>query len=165
MSPGFIVKGVKDALAAASQILESAHEEVVWLVPPSMLPISMSYGFVEKTKSFVQNGGVLRGITTISHANLSGARTRLNIGEDLRHSDQPYEFFLVVGDKQHSISAINIGVYDFTLDTPVVAFRSDDHACAEYLLASFENAWVQAVPAEERIKELILKRGPLKADH
>ncbi len=160
MPTGLIVSGVKDALAVASQILESAQHEVSWLVPPSLLPVSTSYGFVEKTKSFVQNGGVLRGITTISHDNVEGAHMRLDIGEDLRHSDQPHELFLVVGDRQHSISSLNTGVTEYTLDTPVTAFWSDDPTYAAYLLTSFENGWAHAVPAEKRIQELLAQASP-----
>ncbi|MGZ4902884.1 MAG: hypothetical protein ACXV5T_06505 [Halobacteriota archaeon] len=47
---------------------------------------------------------------------------------------------MFVADRRQSISAINIGIDEFALDTPVTAFWSDDRTYAEYLLASFENA-------------------------
>jgi hypothetical protein len=65
---------------------------------------------------------------------------------------------MIVGDKQQSISAMNIGVQEYTLDTPITAFWSDSPPYAEYLVTSFENAWSKAISAEERIKEL-LKMG------
>jgi hypothetical protein len=38
---------------------------------------------------------------------------------------------------------------------------ADDPTYANYLSATFDMLWKQAVPAEERIKEL-LKEGPLR---
>ncbi len=103
----------------------------------------------------MQHGGVVRGITTVSHTNVEELQMRLAIGEELRHSDLYYEIFMIVGDKQQSLSAINIGVHDYTFDTPVTAFWSENPTYAEYLLTSFENAWSRAVPAEERIQKLL----------
>ena len=158
MPSGLVINGVRDALAVALQILESAREEVVWLIPPSIHSLSMTYGFVEKTRAFIQRGGVVRGIVPISQANIEEIRTSLEVGEDIRHSNEVHELFMYVGDRQQSVSAINIGIHDFTLDTPTIAFRSGDPTYAEYLLASFENAWAQAVPAEKRILELLEQR-------
>jgi hypothetical protein len=79
----------------------------------------------------------------------------LDAGEDIRHSDEAHELYMFVGDKQQSISSLNIGVKEFTLDTPVTAFWSDSPNYAEYLVTSFENAWLEAIPAKERIKELL----------
>ncbi|MGZ4847551.1 MAG: hypothetical protein ACXV3E_07190, partial [Halobacteriota archaeon] len=73
------------------------------------------------------------------------------------------EIFMYIGDRQHSISAINVGVKEYARDTPFVAFRSDAPTYAEYLLTAFERAWSQAVPAEERIQEL-LEEGSPQAD-
>ncbi len=103
----------------------------------------------------MQNGGTLRGITTVSPTNVEETRMRLSMGEDLRHSDPHYEFFMIVGDRQQSLSAINIGVQEYALDTPITAFWSEDPTYAEYLLTSFEDAWARAVPAEKRLQELL----------
>jgi hypothetical protein len=109
---------------------------------------------MQSTKLFIQNGGMVKGIVSISRVNIERAWMQLDIDEDLRHSDQIHEVFMLLGDKQQSISAMNIGVQEYTLDTPITAFWSDNPAYAEYLLTSFENAWSEAVPAKERIKEL-----------
>ncbi len=79
----------------------------------------------------------------------------LESGEDIRHSDNAQETFMYVGDKRDSVSSINVGARDYTLDTPAVCFWSQDPTYAEYLLAAFEAAWSQAVPAEVRIEELL----------
>ncbi len=88
----------------------------------------------------------------------------LESGENIRHSDKVHEFFMFVGDRQQSISTINVGIREYTRDTPVIAFWSEDLTYAEYLLAFFERAWTEAVPAEERIRELSEQgAGPLKS--
>lgn len=155
MPSGFIVNSVQDALAVASQILESAKEEVVWLVPPSINSLSRNYDFIELARAFVQQGGASRGIVPISHANVEEVQMSLDNGEDVRHSDRVPELFMYIGDGRQSISAINIGIDEFTLDTPVTAFWSESPTYAAYLLTSFENVWSHAVPAEKRIRELL----------
>ncbi len=154
MPSGFIIRDVKDVLAAALQILESAQEEVAWLIPASVNSLSITVGFVEAVRAFIEKGGVSRGVVQMSPANVEEIKMFLNAGENIRHSDETHEVFMYVGDKQKSISALNIGIDEYTLDTPVTAFWSEDPTYAEYLLTSFENAWAHAVPAEKRIQEL-----------
>ncbi len=159
MPSGFIMHDVTNTLAAALEILESAREEVVWLIPASVNALSMTQGFVEKVQVFIQKGGVSRGIVDMSSTNIREIQAFLDVGEDIRHSDVTCEVFMYVADKRRSISSINIGVTEFTFDTPVVAFQSDDPTYAAYLLTSFENAWSQAIPAEERLQELLKQQA------
>jgi hypothetical protein len=114
-----------------------------------------SFNTVQNAERFIQNGGEMQGITTISRANAEETRIRLGIGEDLRHSDLHYEFFMIVGDRQQSLSAMYVDVEEYTLDTPIVAYKSGDSTYAEYLIVGFEKAWSEAVSAEERIQELL----------
>ncbi len=160
MAAGTIVKTAEDAIAVAFQIVEAAKNEIVWLIPPSLLSLSSTYDISDKVKAFIQNGGVLRGITIISRANVEETRLRLGIGEDVRHAGYYQELFMLIGDKQYSISAINTGTQEYTQDTHIVAFWSDDSVYAEYLLSSFEIAWSQSIPAEERIQELLREDAP-----
>ncbi len=154
MASELVINSVQDAIALASKIHETAQQEVVWLIPASIHSLSLHYDFIEKAKAFIQKGGVTRGVMCVSRENAAEIQTFLDIGEDIRHSDAVQELFMYIGDKLESISAINIGVADYTLDTPVTAFWSDDSTYAEYLLASFENVWSHAVPAKERLQEL-----------
>ena len=149
MPAGTVINSVEDVVAVVLGIFDSAKHEIVFLTPPSLLSIAGTYDTVERARRFIENGGVLRGITTISPANVEEVRMRLDIGVDLRHSDQSHELFMFVGDRQHSISGINIGIDEYTLDTPVIAFWSESPVYAEYLLASFENAWSEARPCRE----------------
>jgi hypothetical protein len=154
MPHGFIINGVKDALAAALGILESQQKEVAWLVPPSVHSLATTLGFLEAMRAFVKRGGVSRGIVAVSRENVDEIRMSVESGEDIRHSDAVHEVFMYVGDKQKSVSALNIGVVEFRLDTPVAAFWSEDPTYIEYLLAAFETVWAQAIPAQERIEQL-----------
>ncbi len=122
MAAGTIVKTAEDAIAVAFQIVEAAKNEIVWLIPPSLLSLSSTYDILDKVKAFIQNGGVLRGITIISRANVEETRLRLGIGEDVRHAGYYQELFMLIGDKQYSISAINTGTQEYTQDTRIVAF-------------------------------------------
>ncbi len=155
MPSGAVITGQKDGIAVIIELFETAEREVAFIAPPSMLSIAGTYGSLASAKQFIQRGGVVRGVTTIIDANTEEMQMRLNAGFDLRHYDMQYELFMFVADRQKSISAINIGVSEYTRDTPVIAFASEDPTYAEYLLASFEQAWSQAAPAKERIEELL----------
>ena len=155
MAAGTVITSVKDAIAVILSIFESAKHEIVFITPDSVMNLAGKYQTMQSAELFIQNGGTVRGIVPILPDNVGEMRKRLDFGEDLRHSDRFHEVFMMVGDKQQSISAINLGVQEYELDTPVTAFWSDSPSYAEYLLTSFENAWSEAVPAEERIKELM----------
>ncbi|MGZ4932677.1 MAG: hypothetical protein ACXV5P_10115 [Halobacteriota archaeon] len=159
MPSGFVIHNVKDVLAAALGILESEQKEVAWLIPPSVHSLATTIGFFEAMRTFVKQGGVSRGIVSVSRKNINEIRMSVESGEDIRHSDAVHELFMYVGDKKKSVSSINIGVKEYTLDTPVTAFWSESPTYAEYLLTSFENAWSSAVPAAQRIEELLAQGG------
>ena len=80
-------------------------------------------------------------------------------GIDVRHYPQYQGIFMLVGDRRKSISSMSVDVERLSVNTPVVALWSDDPTYAEYLMSTFEVAWEQAVPAAQRIEEL-LKEGP-----
>jgi hypothetical protein len=162
MAKGTIVESVKDALAVGSGIIESAEKEVAWLLPPNLLVFADQYDITSKSKKLIENGGRVRGVFHISSSYVELARSRLDIGENVRHVDQYDGLFFLVGDKTQSISSIHVNQEDLLVDDPVVAFWSEEPAYAEYLLSNFERAWTQGVDAQERIQQL-LEQGPPKA--
>ncbi len=81
MTIGKVVTSTKDVLAISSNIIESAENEVLWLVPPIMLFYASKYDVIEKEKMFLQKGGRLRGITDVTSPYLDVIRERLDIGE------------------------------------------------------------------------------------
>ena len=162
MAKGTIVESIKDALAVGSNIIESAKTEVAWLLPPNLLVFADQYDITSESKKLIENGGYVKGVFRITSPYVELARSRLAIGEDLRHVDQYDGVFLLVGDKKQSISSIHVNQEDLLVGDPVVAFWSEDSTYAEYLLSNFEQAWTQGVDAQERISEL-LKEGPSQA--
>src|SRR5665811_2542900 len=120
---------------------------------------------MQSTKLFIQNGGMVKGIVSISRVNIERAWMQLDIGEDLRHSDQIHEVFMLLGDKQQSISAMNIGVQEYTLDTPITAFWSDNPTYAENLLEVLRIGRIVAPEGSDRsIKRVLLDAYIHRAD-
>jgi hypothetical protein len=154
MAERIIIESVKDALAVGFNIIESAKNEIAWLLPPEMLIFATQYGLTDKSKMLIEKGGRVQGITQISHTYGDVVRELVDIGEKVRHVDQYQGTFMLVGDKKESISSINLNVEDLSLDDPIVAFWTDDQAYVDYLIAAFEATWNQAVDAEKRLREL-----------
>ncbi|MFZ0926367.1 MAG: hypothetical protein WCE82_09635 [Halobacteriota archaeon] len=154
MAREITIKNVKDALAAGSNIIESAQNEVVWILPPNYLAYSFQFSIPEKSKMLIEKGGRVRGITKISGAYLDPVRKLLDSGEELRHIDQFPGAFMLVGDNKESISSMNINAENLTLDDPTVALWTDNKAQAEFLTTTFETAWNEAVDAKKRLREL-----------
>ncbi|MGZ4936675.1 MAG: hypothetical protein ACXV4C_09040 [Halobacteriota archaeon] len=154
MTTGIIIRSAQDTLAMALQILEAAKDEIIWHVPVALFSLSVSYGYVEKTRAFIQQGGMTRGIVPISPANVREVEVCLECGEDVRHSDEESELFMFVGDRQQGVSSMNTGAGEYTLATPVIVFWSEDPVYVGYLLDTFERAWSRSIPAAERIRSL-----------
>jgi hypothetical protein len=154
MAESIILETVKDALAAGSNIIDSAKNEIIWLLPPAFLVLADQYGVSEKYKMLIEKGGRGRGLTQISGINRDAARKFLDIGEEVRHIDQFQGALMLVADKRESISSLNVSIEDLSLDDRVVAFWTDDSSYAEYLIATFEDAWKEAVDAKKRFQEL-----------
>ncbi len=88
----------------------------------------------------------------------------LDIGEDVRHFDWYRGIYFGVLDRRITLTAINVDlaihedVWRISLDDPISMLWTNDLTYAEYLASTFEVLWEQAVPAKERIEEL-LKEG------
>jgi hypothetical protein len=162
MVRGVIVKSIKDAIAIASTIIESAERELAWLVPAPMLAMAAPYNLDEKSKVLIQKGGRVRAITTISSPYVEIVRRHLELGEDVRHVEHYGEVFLLVADNKQSISSIHVNVEDLSADAKILAFWSQEPAYTEYLMSNFEQAWAQGVDAQKHISEL-LKEGTSQA--
>jgi hypothetical protein len=158
ITDGTIITNITDAIAIVSQILESAENEVIWLVPRASLPYALRYNIIEKSKPLIQSGVRMRGIADFSYPYIDMLQKLLYAGQDVRHFSKYKGIFMVVADKK-SISSMSIDVENLSLDTPIVALWNDDSTYTEYLMSTFELAWEQAVPAAQRIEEL-LKEGP-----
>jgi len=159
MADGTIITSVTDALAIGSNIIESANNEIVYLYPSPLLVLASQLGLAERTKLFIQKGGHVRGIADFSYLYIKEIQQRLDTGAHVRYFSQYQGIFMLVGDRNESISSMSIDVESLSIDTPLVALWSDNPTYAEYLKSTFEMLWKQSVPAEQRIEEL-LKEGP-----
>lgn len=69
-------------------------------------------------------------------------------------------------DRKHTLSAINLDLERvtkrFPLDELVAFLFTDDPTYVNPLVSTFELLWEQAIPAAQRIEEL-LKEGPPQA--
>jgi hypothetical protein len=146
-----IVESVKDAIAVASTIIESAEKEIAWLLPAPILVMAAQHNV--QSKSLIQKGGKVRGITTISSPYVETVSKLLESGVDVRHTQNYTGSFMVVADKSQSVSAIHLNVEDISLDDKIVAFWTDDPDYAEYLLSSFDMVWAEAIDAQKRMNE------------
>jgi hypothetical protein len=79
----------------------------------------------------------------------------LDIGADVRHISDYRGAYFGVFDKSHVTIAINVGIQHLRFDELLSLLYTDDPVFADYLVAIFEMFWNQAVPAEERIKEVL----------
>jgi hypothetical protein len=154
MTSGTIIETVKDAIAVASTILESAEKEVCWLVPAPMLVLAAHYSLNDKSRVLMQKGGQERGITEISPLYVEAVSALIDIGVDIRHMERYGGTFMVVGDSRQSISSMDTNAQDLSLDDNIVAFWTENPDYAAYLLSSFESTWAEATNAQKRIEEL-----------
>ncbi len=154
MSGKVVIESVTDGLAVASNVVESATNEIVWLLPPEMLIFSDQFGIAEKCKTLIENGGRVRGITQITGIYRDVIQKRIDYGEEIRHVDRYQGAFMLVGDKKESISAIYLDLEELSLDDELRAFWTDNEAYADYLMSTFEFEWNNAVDANKKLLEL-----------
>jgi hypothetical protein len=153
-----ILESVKDIIAASLTVVESAKNEIIWLLPPQMLAFAGQFGLTNKSKVLIEKGGRVRGITQISETDLRVVRELLDIGEDVRHVDEYQGEFMVVVDNTECISSIpqqSVNIGDLSLDDRVVGFWTDEPTYAEYLITTFEATWNEVVDGKKRIEELL----------
>jgi len=151
MESGTIIESVRDAIAVASRIIESVEQELAWLVPAPLLVIAARYNLNEKSKVLMQGG--IRGITFISPPYLNAVRELVYIGEEVRNVQDYSGEFMLVGDRNQSISSMSVVAEDISLDSKIVAFWTDNPNCAEYLLSIFETVWQEATGARKVLSE------------
>ncbi len=150
-----ILKSVRDVVNTVLPIILSAEREIVWLAPAAALLVLSRFGITDAVKEFIESGALSRGITDVTYSVMPLVQEVLDNGEDVRHFPHYRGVYFAVCDSRHCLSAINIDIKHVTLDEPASMLYTDDPVYATYLLSSFEMLWRQAIPAEERIEELL----------
>jgi hypothetical protein len=154
MAEKIIIESVKDALAVGSSIIESAKNEIVWLLPPEMLIFSDQFGLTNKCQTLIENGGRVRGITKITSVYSKVIQRLVDIGEEIRHVDRYQGAFMLVGDKKESISSIYLDLEELSLDDALRAFWTDNQSYTDYLMSTFDFEWNGALDAKKILLEL-----------
>jgi sugar-specific transcriptional regulator TrmB len=154
-----IIKNMKEVIANSIPVLSSSKEEWSMVVSEMMLLFSSLFAVIEGSKNFIERGGKVNIITDISYQYIDLALEHLNVGINIRHYDKYREIYFGVFDRKISASAINADIKHISLDESVSVLWTDDLMYASYLTSTFELLWEQAVPATQRIEEL-LKEGP-----
>jgi sugar-specific transcriptional regulator TrmB len=155
-----IIKSVKELVAATIPLLDSMQEEWLVVVPGLATVVASLFGVNDAAAALIQRGGKVRTLLDISYPIIDNVQELLNIGEEVRHTNQQGVLF-VVFDRKHSMTNIN-PPGSASLNAPMAALWTDDPMYSLYLASTFEMLWEQSVPAEQRIQEL-LEQGPPQA--
>jgi hypothetical protein len=153
-----IAKSPKELIGLTMSALATTFEEWTTVVPAIFFVISSLYT-IEDMKKFIDRGGKMKTITDISYEYVDSIQQHLDISNDIRHFDKYRGIMFSVFDRKSSVSAINADITRISINEPLTALWTDDPTYAEYLTSTFELLWEQAVPAAQRIEEL-LKAGP-----
>jgi len=156
-----IIKTLKEYLTLVMPLITSLETEWLGAVSDAAVVVASQFGVNPFTKEFIERGGRVRFVVNVTYPIIDMTRELLDIGIEVRHSDQLGILFTVF-DRRICISAINAELSHFRLDEPLTALYTEDRTYAQYLLTTFETLWNQSNPAEERIGEL-LKLGPPQA--
>jgi len=159
MADGTIITHFIDALAVCSCIVESAHNEICYIAPPSLLVFGSRFDLLD-TKTLIQKGGLVRGIANFSHRYINKVQEILDKGTHLRYSSERQGIFMLVGDGYESISAAGVFPESLSIDTPIVALWNFNPAYGKFLMSAFESTWERSIPARQRIQELLAAWSP-----
>ena len=155
-----VIKNNKDARAFMFDILPSMEKEILW-IGPELAPIAFSmYGSGEAIAAqVIPRGGRARGITDITCRSIKAVQQHLDWGHDVRHIDKYSGLNYAVYDRKYAVSPIYLDmellVKRLSPDVPGRFLVTNDPTYIEYLISTFELFWNQAVPAAQRIEELL----------
>jgi sugar-specific transcriptional regulator TrmB len=149
-----IIKSLGELVSVTIPLINSAQEELLFIVPQDIVTVASRFGVAEEARKFIERGGNARGITDVSHSGIELMQEMLDISEEFRHFDQYHGITFCVVDRKTCLTAINIDLRRLSLHERVAVLWSDDPIYGEYLSATFDVLWGQSVPAAQRIKEL-----------
>jgi hypothetical protein len=84
-----ILKRIKEVIEASMSIVASIEKRWLLVDPPIALVVSSLYGVIEGSEKLMERGGIVGIITDISYPYIESAQQHLDVGEDIRHYDQP----------------------------------------------------------------------------
>ncbi|MGA7075626.1 MAG: hypothetical protein WBZ42_03640 [Halobacteriota archaeon] len=142
-----MVTNLNDLLAINSAIIDAAQSTIVWLAPQSITALFVRYRIFESVKTFLERGGSVRGITYAVDPCVETVRAlvRAGAGADIRHTHDNPRKFMLIGDDRESVSSFHVEPERLCLESPIVAFWTDEPNYAQWLLSSFEAEWTLSV--------------------
>jgi len=157
-----ILKSIKELVGIADALTTACENEVALVTPEEMMAVASLFGILDEIKKLIERGASFRTLTDVSYSAIALVKEALDIGEEVRHLDGYRGVYFAVLDRKTCLHGINLDIKHLSLTQPIAMLYTDDPTYADYLIETFERLWGQAVPAEERIQEL-LKQGPPKA--
>jgi sugar-specific transcriptional regulator TrmB len=154
-----IIRTLKEGFEVTIPALVSVEQEWVLAISEIMFLASALYGLLEEDVKLIDRGVKIKAVTNISYPYTELIQQHLDVGVDIRHYDQYQGIIFGVWDRKFCASAINVDIKRASLDEPFLVLWTDDSAFVDYHVSTFELLWEQAVPAAQRIEEL-LKEGP-----
>jgi sugar-specific transcriptional regulator TrmB len=154
-----IIKSLKEMISVAGSVTAAMKNEVLVVTPEAIITAASLFGILDNVKEFIASGASFRMLTDISYSGIESINEALGVGEEIRHIEAYEGVYLAVVDKKVCFHGINMEFKRISLDQPIAILYTDDPTYAQYLVATFEMLWKQAVPAEQRIEEL-KKQGP-----
>ena len=116
--------------------------------------------WIKDIKKFVDRGEKIRLITDFSYKYIESVQQHLDIGVDVRQLTGYQGILFAVYDRKTSQSVINADIRRVSLNEPLSILWTDNPIYANYLASTFELLWEQAIPAAQRIEELLKEGQP-----
>jgi HTH-type transcriptional regulator, sugar sensing transcriptional regulator len=154
-----IIKSVKELISLSGSIAAAMKNEVLVVTPEEIITVASLFGILDEVKKFVASGASFRMLTDVSYSGIESVNEALGVGEEIRHLESYEGVYLAVIDKKICLHGINLDIKRISLNQPIAVLYTDDPTYAQYLVATFEMLWKQALPAEQRVEEL-KKQGP-----
>jgi sugar-specific transcriptional regulator TrmB len=157
-----VLSGPKEVEAASRQFSKGATRDLSSYLWGNVLSVTYETGELDLVCDAVRRGARVRLITEISQVNLTEARYALDCGIQLRHVVQTSGINFTVRDFKDSFVVVRFDPACYPLrDVSIAAFICESPTYAKQLSFHYELLWKQAIPAAERIEEL-LKEGPIQ---
>jgi sugar-specific transcriptional regulator TrmB len=156
-----IIKSVKELVGISMPLTAACENEIILVSPEEVIAVASLFGILDEVKKRIERGVSFRMLTDVSYSAIEFIKEALSIGEEVRHLDGYQGVYFAVLDGKMCLHGINLDIKHISLTQPIAMLYTDDPTYAEYLNATFEMLWQQAIPAEQRIEEL-QKQGPPK---
>ena len=167
-----VCRTVKEYIAHLISDLSALEKKFLFVMPGQLLFVAARFGVNEAVKKFIERGGCMRGICDVTYPLIELVQELLDIGVDMRHFSQYRGIYFLVydtlrvecrcynGDRKYCVNMINTDIKRMSLDERLSGFCTDDATYVNSLISTFELLWEQAVPAAQRIEELLKEGSP-----